>query len=297
MSKKNKKDRKIFSVIYISILVLFFVLAIVLSATGDFNGKALIKKFGAPFFAIVYCIVSFVEGLLTYSGKRRKVFVSFLCIGNACIFMLSRFVASDIITFLTLALNTVLPVYYLFYYFRYKMKFPNGLKADLIKSTVVAMLLPWVNILFSISICRTLDDGLLFAYTGVLAGVLTVVAGVLFLTVYKRVYLELFQTLYERILTIFGAVLFTFIYSFVVIGCVNTGFSSERHIGQYEIVDKKVLGGGKAPRKPVICVKYNGKEMGIEVSSEVYRNKEIGETLIVYTYSGFLSIPYVRTGE
>lgn len=281
----------------ISLMVLFYVLTVVLLATDDFPGKEVIRKFTVPFFFTVYFIVALIEGLRAYSDKKRKVFNTLVCVGNAVIFLMMRFVVSDIVTFLILAVNTVLPIYYLCYFVKYNTKHPTGYKADLESPTIIAIILPWFYVLMSLSGYVHLDDGALFVVILICWAVLAVVFAVLSLTVFKQSYLVLIKKRYERIIAVVFGLAFIFFYSFVCVTTINTGFSSERHTATYEIVEKKIVGGGKSIKKNLLYITYNGKKIGLDVSIDVYKDKNVGERLEVYTNSGFLSLPYIVSAE
>ena len=287
-----------FHIFCISLMVLFYVLTVVLLATDDFPGKEIIRKFTIPFFFTTYFIVALIEGLKTYSDKKRKIFNTIVCVGNAVIFLMMRFVVSDIVTFLILAVNTVLPIYYLCYFIRYRTKYSKGFKADLEWSTVIAMILPWFYVLMSLSGYVHLDEGALFLVILICWAVLAVVFAVLSLTVFKQSYLVLIKKRYERIIAVVFGLAFIFFYSFVCVTTINTGFASERHTATYEIVEKKSTNGGnKSVKKNLLYITYNGKKIGLDVSIDLYKDKNVGERLEVYTYSGFLSLPYIVSAE
>lgn len=305
---KNKKDRathskngkagfSAFHIFCISLMVFFYVLTVVLLATDDFPGKEVIRKFTIPLFFTTYFIVALIEGLKVYSDKKRKVFNSLVCAGNAVIFLMMRFVVSDIVTFLILAVNTVLPIYYLCYFVRYNTKHPTGYKADLESPTIIAMILPWFYVLMSLTGYVHLDDGALFIVILICWAVLAVAFAVLSLTVFKQSYLVLIKKRYERIIAVVFGLALIFFYSFVCVSTINTGFSSERHTATYEIVEKKIVGGGKSVKKNLLYITYNGKKIGLDVSIDLYKDKNVGERLEVYTCSGFLSLPYIESAE
>ena len=102
---------------------------------------------------------------------------------------------------------------------------------------------------------------------------------------------------YERIIAAVFGFAFIFFYSFVCVSTINTGFSSERHTATYEIVEKKIVGGGKSVKKNLLYITYNGKKIGLDVSIDLYKDKNVGERLEVYTCSGFLSLPYIESAE
>ena len=116
-SEKGRAGFSAFHIFCISLMLLFYVLTVVLLATDDFPGKEIIRKFTIPFFFTTYFTVALIEGLKTYSDKKRKIFNTLVCVGNAVVFLMIRFVVSDIVTFLILAVNTVLPIYYLCYFY------------------------------------------------------------------------------------------------------------------------------------------------------------------------------------
>ena len=297
MGKRSKAGISSFAICSITLIVLFFVLTIVMSATNDFPGKELIRKFAIPFFFCAYFIIALIEGLKRYSDKRRKIFLSIVCIGNVAIFLTMRFVVSDVTTFLIMAVNTTLTVYYLCYFVWYNTKHPNSFKADLRASTIIAMLLPWLYVLIKLSMYVHLDEGTLFIYVLICWGILSTVFTVLSLTVFKQSYIVLLKKLHERIIVVVFAVALIFFYSFVCISTINTGFASERHSAAYQVVEKKITGGGKAPKKNLLYIIYNDKKIGIDVSIDVYKEKSVGESLDVYSYSGFLSVPYIASAE
>lgn len=296
-SKKEKAGLSPFHYFYISLMVLFFVLEIVLLSVDDFPYKEIIRKFTIPFFFTTYFIVAFIEGLRVYSDKKRKVFNSLVCVGNSIIFLIMRFVVSDIAIFLILTVNTVLPVYYLCYFVRYNTKHPTGHKADLKLPTILAIILPWLCILINLTRYVHLDEGALFIVVLISWAALAVVFAILSLTVFKQSYLVLIKKRCERILVVFFGLTLIFFYSFVCVSTINTGFSSERHSATYEIVEKKIVGGAKSIRRNFLYIMYNGKKIGVDVSIDLYKDKNVGEQLEVYTYSGFLSLPYIESAE
>jgi hypothetical protein len=159
------------------------------------------------------------------------------------------------------------------------------------------MLLPWFYVLIKLSIYVHLDEGALVVYALICWGILSTVFTVLSLTVFKQSYIVLLKKLHERIFVVVFATVLIFVYSFVCISTINTGFTSERHSATYQIVEKEFRGGGKAPKKHLLYIIYNDKKIGIDVSIDVYKEKSVGESLDVYSYSGFLSVSYIASAE
>ena len=301
---KNKKARKkptrkvaIFRILYF-VLAISFVLTSTILNLSDYSSfeVQLLSILRLPFFAVVLFILVLIDGLLTFSDKKRKLFICGFCIGNILIFSSMPFVIKDITTFLMLTINIVIPLIYAVYSLRYKTKFTKGKKANLNAPTITSLCLICIHSVGYGIYNNHINEDLLFLHTAYLSVGLLFCFTILSLTVFKQAYLVFAKKTSKKILIVLCAVFFTFAGSFVVTNMVNTGFSSERHTNTFEIIDKSSY-GSRGTRHYVIYIIYNGEKINVPVSTQTFINKEIGQTLIVHTYSGFLSIPYITSGE
>lgn len=293
---KKKKQNKVFKLLTISLIVLFFAIPIVDGLTGNFYGNETISSLLTLFVLCFFYILALADGLMKYKDKKRRIFICFLTIGNALLFLLHSFIPINLIVAF-IVYNTILDLYYIFYAVIYKTQYYDGEKADLTSYTMIAMFLPWLICLISLYVCSHLDETLLILYSLILTGVLVAIFTVLSLTVFKDAYVVFTERVFVRVLAFVGIVVVLFLYSFLVTSAVNTGFPSQQYTASYEIVDKKIHSGGRAPTTYDLYIVFNGEKISIDVSSELYKEKEIGENLAVDYFSGFLNIPYLVSGE
>lgn len=293
---KKKKQNKVLKILTISLIVLFFAIPIVDGLTGNFYGNETISSLLILFLLCFFYILALADGLMKYKDKKRKIFICFVTIGNALLFLLRSFIPMNVIVAF-IVYNTILDLCYIFYYFLYRTQYNDGQKADLTAYTTIAMLFPWLICLISRSIFTHLDEAPLLLYSLILTGGLVTIFTVLSLTVFKETYVTFTDKVSMRILSFVGIVFLLFFYSFLLTSVVNTAFPSKHYTESYEIVDKNIHSGGKAPTTYNLYIMFNGKKVSIDVSSELYKEKEIGENLAVDYCSGFLNIPYLVSGE
>ncbi len=295
MSKK-KKENNVLKILTICLIVLFFAIPIVDGLTGGFYGNETLSLLLTLFVLCFFYILALVDGLMKYKDKKRRIFICFVTIGNALIVLLRSFIDINVIIAF-IVYNTILDLYYIFYCFLYKTQYPTGKKADFTAYTTIAMLLPWMLCLFILSIVTYLDETLLFLYSLILTGGLVAIFTVLSLTVFKETYITFTKKVSMRVLAFAGIVILLFFYSFVVTNAINIGFPSGQYTASYKIVDKKIYSGSRSGTTYNLYIMFNEKKVPIEVSSDLYEEKEIGENLAVDYCSGFLNIPYLVSGE
>ena len=293
---KKKKQNKVFKILTISLIVLFFAIPIVDGLMGNFYGKETISMLLTLFVLCFFYILALADGLMKYKDKKRKIFICFLTIGNALLFLLRSFIPMNVVMAF-IVYNTILDLYYLFYYLLYRTQYYDGQKADLTAYTTIAMVLPWLICLSSLYIFTHLDEAPLLLYSLILTGGLVVIFTILSLTVFKETYVAFTEKVSMRVLAFVGIVFLLFFYSFLLTSVVNTAFPSERYTESYEIVDKNIHSGARTPTTYNLYIMFNGKKVSIDVSPELYEEKEIGENLAVDCCSGFLNIPYLVSGE
>lgn len=293
---KKKKQNKVFKLLTISLIVLFFAIPIVDGLTGNFYGNETISSLLTLFVLCFFYILALADGLMKYKDKKRRIFICFLTIGNALLFLLHSFIPINLIVAF-IVYNTILDFYYIFYYFIYRTKYHTGEKADLTAYTTIAMVLPWLIYFGSQLIFTPLDEAPLFLYSLILTGGLVAIFTILSLTVFKDTYVAFAEKVSMRVLAFVGIVVLLFFYSFFITSAINTGFPSEQYTASYEIVDKKIHSGRRNSKTYYLYIMFNEKKVSIKVSSELYKEKEIGEDLSVDYFSGFLDIPYLVSGE
>ncbi len=293
---KKKKQNKVFKMLTISLIVLFFAIPIVDGLTGNFYGKETLSLLLTLFVLCFFYILALADGLMQYKDKKRKIFICFVTIGNALLFLSRSFIPMNVIIAF-MVYNTILDLCYIFYYFIYRTQYYDGTKADLTAYTTIAMLFPWLICLSSLYIFTHLDETLLILNSLILTGGLVAVFAVLSLTVFKDTYIAFTEKVSMRVLAFVGIVFLLFVYSFLLTSVVNTAFPSEQYTVSYEIVDKKIHSGAKTLTTYNLYIMFNGKKVAIDVSSELYKDKEIGQDIFVDYCSGFLNIPYLVSGE
>ena len=285
--KKSKKD-KVFSIIGVLLFISFFLIAILAS-------DSLLSPLLLGFFAVFYLTV-LINGLIMYPDKRRKILSCLITIGNGFVFLLRLFIPGNIMLFSLFIYNTLLTLYFILYYFVYKTKYPNGNMANLNKYSVFAMIFPVYLCVIWLTTNTTLNDARFFTYFVIIAVILSAVFLILSLTVYRRTYLVLTQKIATRVCSVICAILFIFLYSFLLTSAINVGLPSEKHTATYEIVDKQIHSSDSSTDYTLYII-FDGNKIDIDVSSDLYHEKEIGDALIVDYYSGALNIPYLTSGE
>lgn len=292
----RKKKINVISIIYVSLAVIFFASIIILNNVKESALTDLLSVLCVLFVMVAFFITALVDGCLYYTDKKRKILTGFICIGNALWFILLRLIPKDFTTAFSLLLNTGILVYFISFYFLHKTNYPESQNADLKHSTVFAMLMPWLMLLMMVEDNYCLDEGLLFTYVAIFAGIIAVIFAILSLTVFRKTYAMMATKWWIKLLVVLGAIMFIFFYSFIAVSCVNAGFSSQRQEATYEIIDKRVSASARSTEYSITII-YNEKEIDVSVSYDVYNSKEKGDMVIIYTYKGFLSIPYLASAE
>ena len=84
----------------------------------------------------------------------------------------------------------------------------------------------------------------------------------------------------------------------VFVDIANTSFNNNPEQIECVIVDKTISGTGyRQITQYNLYVIINGQKVAIDVSSDLYKAKEVDDTLIVHYYKGNLNLPYYESGE
>ncbi len=286
---KYSKSKKAFKITYIFLMTLAFILgflSISYYSYKIFNNN--IVSIILFVILILLLIISLVDNLMTYKNKLEKL-QSYLTFPSLFLLILLKFIINyNIWRFISFLILNFVIISVMILHFKRKSK--NKSKV-LDKKVLFALLFSYLLIILDM-LSHNYLNYLIIAWALIPALVLFVIFVILLFTTYK----EIFYKISPKIITRVGFTIIAFFGAFFISWCgldiINASFSPPPTIDSYVILDKNYKNGYRQVSQFLLTVNIDGKEVDIEVPSNVYHEKSIGDTLDVGLYDGLLGFAY-----
>ena len=296
--EKTKKDKTntIFGIVYAVLILTFLITAIVdanvpYSKTNEFVFTILI-------FAIaeLFLFLMFTQNMLIHKNKKKRLLSWFGFVANAVILTLILVCGGDVMLFVAFVYNTIFGIYLAIDFALYKTNHPTVKFFDKKLSIVVffALFLPMINAISH----SYVDYNIILLYALIPMAVIMTIFSILSFTIFKKTYVLFAKKVWTKIGVALLAIMISFCYGMAFIDITNTSFNNRPQKIECVIVDKNVTGTGyRQITQYNLYVMINDKKVAIDVSLDLYKSKEIDDTLIVHYYKGNLNLPYYESGE
>lgn len=239
-------------------------------------------------------ITAFVQELFDSRKLPDVVLNAFIFIGGCIIFFL--LFLSEIATFISVIYSAVLLSVVLL---RYALGVRKGETHPIDNKQVIAIA---VLILFAMVAMMRVNfiNELYIAWSLIPAAVISVVAGVIALYLFRGQWDMLFPTRAKKITALILGGIFTlmisFFYSFTAIGVANCAFDGEPTQSEYVVVDKHINSGARTVTDFEVKVQFDDGYEWISVPVTDYHNLSAGDSIIINHYSGALGFAYISYG-
>lgn len=291
--KKEKNKRKYFTISYFVLIALILGLCLFdtlspISKQEDFIIAIILLVLTQALF-----ILMLVDNLIFCKNKPTKILSYFVFLGNALLLLLRLFITSQYSVFILFIYNSILAVYYIAFISLKKTKHPHTKVLD--KKIQNILLILFAMFLILVFDHSYVDTGKFMLLSLIPTGIYLVIFSILCFTVFKETFKKFAPKIWSKIGVGFIALILLFCYGFVTIDIINSDFSPKPTKLECEIVRKYVSGGRHSHQ--YLCVIINDKETDIEVSAELYREKEVNDTIKVNYYLGALNLPFYENAE
>ena len=297
--KKEKKTRdkrqRIFNIIY-AVLTLFLIVVAIIDKTSNHNPSTEIL-FALLIFSLleISLILMFINNIVLFKNKKKRILSFLAFIGNGIIYSLSIFIDYNLVSLIFFIYNTIFISYLLIDFLLHKTKHPTSKFFD--KKLIYVVLIISVMLLSNYFDHTYLDANIILLYALIPMGVVMAIFAILSFTLFKKTYEVLAKKIGYKILISIMALILSFGYGMIFIDVANTSIKTNPEIMECVIVDKNVRSGYRQITRYELYVLINNKKITINVSSDVYKSKEIDDTLTVNYYKGGLNLAFYESGE
>ena len=293
---KRIKNNKFFTILEIIIFGLVCVFSILKIISTPFSVEQHIFSIIAFVLLELWLITVFVKIVLTTKSVKQKWLACFAYIVNAIILLIIFLIANkDISIAILFVYNIVFAVFYMVDFARYKTQYKTGKLYN--KTLICPSLFAFIFCIANTFNHTYIKTGNLYLYALIPMGISMIVFSILSLTTLKETYKKYFKKVWAKIGIVLAALICSYVVGVVSIDTINCAAKGEpRHL-DCVIVDKQSRHYNKGLDHYNLYVIINDKQYSIEVSTIIYRSKEIGDTLKVDVYKGGLNLDYYECAE
>ena len=299
--RKSNKERKakiesIFSTIQWLILGLCFIFLILFNRSQPFTLAKNIFSIIIFVFLEIDLISWFIRIILTTKNTKQRILAFFAFIVNAILLLVCYLIRKpDISNLILFIYNTIFIGYYAIDYTLYKTKYKTG---KMYNNAVIAPSL----FVFIFTIANTfyhtyINSNSVYLYALIPMGIILIAFTILSFTLLKETYKKYFKSVIAKI----GVVLMIMVcaYGFGIAFIDATNCAIKNQVTQLEcvVVRKHFSNSVRGIDTYELYVMINDKEYRVNVSSDLYYDKEVNDTLKVNLYRGCLNLEYYESGE
>lgn len=294
---KKQKDKKqlAFNIAY-SVLTILLIVALIVDKT-----TANTVTSDAIFFAIIFFVIELILFMLfintfVLNKNKKKILISYaINIGNAIIFAINLVISFDIFLLIAFFYNTVLTCYLVIDCLIYKAKYPTAKYMD--KKTPVAIFVAFLFVATNALSHTYVQENITFLYALIPMAIIMAVILTLAFTVFKKQTQKTMPKVWTKIGVGVLVLFMSFFYGMMFIDVVNTSIKANPTPMECVIVDKRISSGYRRATRYMIYIMIDDKKVTIDVPSDVYKIKEIDDTLKINYYQGTLNLPYYENAE
>lgn len=289
--RKNEANRKAFTEKmqttkkFLPLYLLFFVVGIVMLFLTQGND---VYKWLFSICLLALLAASGINGFLISFSEAEKIRNCVVTGVNILLFAWFLFLPSRLWCFVALCVNVVLAIYVVVVYLRAYIK---NMPDASVFSSALSILLIALFLMISIEPYSFVDE-IYMAYLLVPTVIVAAVGALVCYLCFRKFAPDLFGK--KSVIAVAFMLLFFASYVVFWVGTVhlNALTSPEPTVTSYEVVDKKSY----SDDEDKLYVMIDGKECGVEVSSSVYENTQIGDLIELKYYQGGLKIPFYTYG-
>ena len=294
--QKKQKIEKIFSIIQWLILGLCFIFLILFNRSEPFSYEKNVFSTIIFIFLEVDLISWFIRIILITKNKKQRILAFFAFIINAILLMVCYFISkADISNLILFLYNAIFIGYYVIDFTLYKTKFKTGKMYN--NALIAPSLFAFVFALTKTFYHTYIKTNNLYLYALIPMSIILVIFAILSFTIFKETYKKFFKSVIAKI----GVLLMVLIcaYGFGLVFIDSTNCAIKNKITQLEcsIVRKNFSNTARGMSTYELYILINNKEYIINVSSNLYYNKSVNDTLKVNLFCGCFNLEYYECGE
>lgn len=297
-NKRNKKKKtkkfNYFNVIYAILTIILIVLGFINIAYFSYD---LIDNFVIQIIAhsiiSLYIILALVQMLIQTHIKEYRI-MAYLTTLSTLITLNSRFFISHNSWIFTLFIvSTLIICFNLIVYFLRKQKYYST------KFSKHIFIISFISILIYCvdSFSYNYENEMFMLWAFIPCVLILVILITLCFTLFNKLFKKSCPKIWQKIGIIFICFIFSYCFSMFGLSVINTSLSIEPETYSYEVVEKDIQSGARQITRYILTVEINGKKIDIDVSNDVYYEKEIGDEILVDYNQGALGFAYYEFSQ
>lgn len=298
--RKSNKERKakierIFQLYNGFILGLCFIFLILFKSSQPFTLAKNIFSIIIIVFLEIDLISWFIRIILTTKNTKQHFLAFFAFIVNAILLLVCYLIEKPDVSNLILFLyNIIFIVYYAIDYTLYKTKYKTGkiYNHALIAPSLFAFIFTLGKIFY-----HTYIDNSIHLYALIAMGIILIAFTILSFTILKETFKKLLKNAIAKIGVVLVVIVCAYCFGLAFIDATNCAIKNNVTQLECVVVRKHSSNQVKGFSHYELYVMISDKEYKVNVSSDLYFDKEVNDTLKVNLYRGCLNLEYYESGE
>ena len=215
---------------------------------------------------------------------------------NAILLLACCFVKeSDISNLILFLYNISFIVYYVIDYALYKTKYKTGKMYN--NSVITPSLFVFIFAIADTFYHTYINSDSFYLYALIPMGIILIAFTVLSFTILKETYKKYFKSLISKIGIVLMVVVCAYMFGIAFIDATNCAIKNQTAQLECVVVRKNFSRKIGSIDTYELYIVINDKEYRINVSSDLYYDKEVNDTLKVNLYRGCFNLEYYESGE
>ncbi len=298
--RNKNKERKakiegIFSTIQWLILGLCFIFGILFNRSQPFTITKDIFSITLFVFLEIDLISWFLRIMLTTKNTKQRTLAFFAFLVNAILLLSCYLIGKpDISNFILFIYNSIFIGYYCIDFALYKTKYKTGKMYNnaLIAPSLFVLIYSVANIFY-----HTYINNSVYLYASIPMCIILITFTILSFTILKETYKKYFKSIIAKIGIVFMVMVCAYGFGLAFIDSLNCAFKNNVNQLECVVVRKHYSNNVRGISTYELYVMINDKEYRVNVSSDLYYDKEVNDTLKINLYNGCLNLKYYESGE
>ena len=292
----KSKIENIFSIIQWLILGICFVFLILFNRSQPFSLSKNVFSIIIFILLEIDLISWFIRILLITKNIKQRILAFFAFVVNAILLLVCYLIRmSDISNLILFIYNTIFIGYYVVDYTLYKTKYKTG---KIYNNAIIAPSLFVLIFILGNTFYHTYINGNgIFLYALIPMGIILIAFAILSLTLLKKTFKNRFKSVISKIGIVFMVMVCA--YGFGIAFIDTTNCAIKKQVAQLEcvVVRKHFSNQARGFDSYELYIMINDKEYKVNVSSDLFYDKEVNDTLKVNLYRGCFNLEYYESCE
>lgn len=303
--KKNKhkinKERKakierIFSTIQWLILGLSFIFLILFNRSQPFTLAKNIFSIIIFVFLEINLISWFIRIILTTKNIKQRILAFFAFIVNAILLTVRYLIGNPDISNLILFLYNITFIgYYAIDYALYKTKYKTGKMYN--NAVIVPSLFVFIDTMANTFYHTYINSNSVYLYALIPMGIILIAFTILSFTLLKETYKKYTKSVIAKIGIVLMAMVCAYGFGVAFIDATNCAIKNQVEQLECVVVRKHFSNHARGLDTYELYVVIDEKEYSINVSRDLYYDKEVNDTLKINLYRGCLNLEYYESAR